>query len=138
MSLVYTPALVSFLKAEINLSSADVRAILVKSSYVVDRAHQFLNQIAAGDRIGSAVALTSEAVTTDGAFDAANPTFTSVAAGSEIAGVVLYVHTGTESTSRLLAFINSAIGFPRPTNGGNVTIEWSNDIDRIFRLISRT
>lgn len=138
MSLIYTPALVSLAKAEINLSTADVRALLVKSSYLVDRAHQFLNQIDAGDRIGTAVALTSETVTTEGAFDAANATFTSVAAGSEIAAVVLYVHTGTESTSRLIAFIDSAIGFPRPTNGGNVTIEWSDDTDRIFRLISRT
>lgn len=135
---VYAPAIAAIMGAGVDLDSADIRAILVKDTYVADPAHEFLSQITAGHRIGSAVALTSEAILSTGAFDAGDVTHTSVAAGSDIAAIVLYVHTGTESTSRLLVYIDAATGLPRPTNGGNVTVEWDNGTNRIFRIRSRT
>jgi len=54
--------------------------------------------------VGSKVALTSPTVS-GGAFDAADVTFTSVT-GASVEAVALFKDTGTESTSRMLMFID--------------------------------
>ena len=70
---------------------------------------------------------------TDGVADAADVTWSSVT-GDECEAIVLYKHTGTESTSRLIAYIDSATGLPVTPNGGDIKVEWDNGSDKIFQL----
>jgi hypothetical protein len=117
----YTAGLDDIHKKEVDLVDDDIRVILVKSAHVPSASHQWLSDIAAGDRIDSAVALTSK--TFSGlVFSHAAIVFPSVTAALVAGGIVYYKHTGTEGTSRLL-FFNSAIrDFPYNTNGEDITI----------------
>lgn len=53
-------------------------------------------------------------------YDATDPaTWSTVAAGSTITGVIIYYDSGTPSTSYLVAFLDCT---DTPTNGGDITI----------------
>jgi hypothetical protein len=89
------------------------------------------------DILGAARVATSgnfaSKTTTAGVADAADVTVTSVT-GDVFESVVIYKDTGTESTSTLLVFIDVATGLPLTPDGGNVTVQWDNGGNRIFRL----
>jgi hypothetical protein len=76
------------------------------------------------------VALTSEAVSEDGAnnraeFDAADVTFSSVGAGTrQIAGALLYAFVTNFNSSVPIAWIDTG-GFPVTANGGDILISWN-------------
>jgi hypothetical protein len=38
---------------------------------------------------------------------------------------VIYKHTGTESTSTLIAYIDSGTNLPVTPNGGDITVQWN-------------
>lgn len=117
----------------INLSTADVRAILVDTAdYTYSAAHDMLDDVAAAARVAT-VALSGESWSS-AVFDATDATFSSVT-GDQSEAVILYIHTGTESTSRLIAYIDSASsGLPVTPNGGNITVAWDNGASKIFAL----
>ena len=60
-----------------------------------------------------------------GAADAADCTFTSVT-GSSIEAIVIYKDTGTEATSPLIAYIDTATGLPITPNGGDIIVTWDS------------
>jgi len=134
MNVIYDSFIDELLTGAIDLATADIRAILVKDTHTPDAADDFLSDIVAGDRIGSAVALTGKTVS-GGVFDAADVTFTAPAAGSTCAAVVLYVHTGTEATSQLIAYLDAIDGLPLETNGADITVAWSNGARKILKLV---
>jgi hypothetical protein len=68
---------------------------------------------------------------TDGLFDADDVTLVAVA-GDVSEALIIYIHTGVESTSRLVAYIDSATGLPITPNGGNINIVWN--ASGIFQL----
>ena len=120
----YPKAKEGALSGAINLTTADVRAILVDSAdYTYSSAHDFLDDIPSGARVAVSPTLTSVTVT-NGLFDAADTTFASVA-GDQSEVVVLYVHTGTESTSRLLCYIDSGTNLPVTPNGLDIACQWN-------------
>lgn len=98
---LYPKAKQAFLSGAIDLTSDDIRVLLVSSSYTQNDAHDFLNDVASG-RLGESAALASKTVT-DGTFDFADPTV-SITADGTIVAAILYQHTGTESTSHLIAY----------------------------------
>ena len=108
----------------LNLGTADVRAILIDTgAYTVDLAsHDFLDDVPAGARIAT-VALTGESWS-GGVFDADDAVFTSVS-GTTVEAVLLYIHTGVEGTSLLMAYIDTATGLVLTPNGGDVTASWN-------------
>lgn len=59
-----------------------------------------------------------------GVFDAADTTFTSLT-GDPCESLILFKDTGTETTSRLIAFWDTATGLPLTPNGGNVVVQWN-------------
>ena len=61
------------------------------------------------------------------------PSFTSVT-GASIEAIVLYKDTGTDSTSPLIAFIDTATGLPITPNGGDIIVTWDNGANKIFKL----
>lgn len=114
----------------INLNTADVRAILVDAAdYTFSAAHDFLDDVPAGARVATA-ALSSESWAS-ATFDAGDVTLLAVT-GDPSEVVILYIHTGTESTSRLICYIDTATGLPVTPNGGNITITWDNGANKIF------
>ena len=94
--------------------------------------HEYLSDIPTSARIAGPVTLTSK-TTTGGAADAADITFTSVS-GTSIEAIVIYSDTGTESTSPLIAFIDTATGLPITPNGGDIIVTWDNGTNKIFKL----
>lgn len=93
---------------------------------------QFLSHIAAAARVATSAAFTSKTIT-DGVADAADVTLTAVT-GDPAESIVIYQDTGTESTSRLIAYIDTATGLPVTPNGGDITVVWDNGANRIFVL----
>lgn len=110
-----------FLEAQINWMTDTIKVILVSTSaYTPQTAvHQCLADIPVSARIAGPVTLTAKA-TTGGAADAADCTFTSVS-GATINAIVIYKDTGTEATSPLIAYIDTATGLPITPNGGDIT-----------------
>ena len=123
-----------FLEAQINWMTDTVKVILVSTSaYTPQTAvHQYLSDIPPSGRIAGPVTLTAKA-TTGGAADAADCTFTSVS-GATINAIVIYKDTGTEATSPLIAYIDTATGLPITPNGGDIIGTWDNGVNKIFRV----
>ena len=124
----------SFLKGEISWSGDNIKACLVDSaSYTPDTAaDQFLSDL-------SGVVATSgnlaSKTTTDGVADAADVTFSSVT-GNRSEFIVVYQDTGTPSTSRLIALVDTATatGLPVTPNGGDIVVQWDSAANKIFKL----
>lgn len=122
----------SFLKGEISWSGDNIKACLVDSaSYTPDTAaDQFLTDL-------SGVVATSgnlaSKTTTDGVADAADVTFSSVT-GNQSEYIVVYQDTGTPSTSRLIALVDTATGLPVTPNGGDIVVQWDSAANKIFKL----
>lgn len=99
-----------FLEAQINWMTDTIKVLLVNTAAYTPQTsvHQYLSDIPTSARIAGPVTLTAKA-TTGGAADAADVTFSAVS-GASIEAIVIYVDTGTESTSPLIAFIDTATG----------------------------
>lgn len=123
-----------FLEGQFNWNTDTIKAVLVDTgTYTVNlSAHEFLSDIGSGARITVSGAFTGK-TTTGGAADANDVTFTSVT-GASIEAIVLYKDTGTDATSPLIAFIDTATGLPITPNGGDIIVTWDNGANKIFKL----
>ena len=133
MSALYGLAREAFLGGDIQWDADDIRCILVDTgNYTVSiDTHQYLTAIPAGARVATTTQLLSPTITL-GVADAADITLTGVT-GLTTEAVVIYAHTGVEGTSRLIAYIDNA-GVVLTPNGGDVTIQWDNGVNKIFKL----
>ncbi|MBA7630623.1 hypothetical protein ES703_38147 [subsurface metagenome] len=131
---LYNKGREGFLDGNIDWDTDDIRCILIDTAdYTVDLAtHDNLDDVPGDARVATSGALTSKTVT-DGVADAADVTLSSVT-GDTCEAIVIYKHTGTESTSRLIAYIDSATGLPVTPNGGDITIQWDSGANKIFKL----
>lgn len=124
-SAVYPKGLEGIFDRSIDLTG-DIRAVIVDSAdYTYNAAHDNLDDVAAGARIATTGALQNKTYT-NGVFDADDITVANVT-GDPGEVVILYRHTGTESSSRLVAYLDGVTITP---NGANVTISWA--AGRIF------
>lgn len=123
-----------FLDGSIDWDTNDVRLILVDHGTDTPNVStdDNLDDIAAGARVAVSNALDSPTVT-NGVADAADEVLSAVA-GATVESIVIYKHTGTEGTSRLIAYIDSATGLALTPNGGDVTIVWDSGANKIFKL----
>lgn len=133
-SALYAKGRQGFLDGSIDFDTDDIRVILIDAAdYTVDlAAHDNLDDIPSAARVAVSGAMASKTVT-DGVADAADVTLTAVT-GDTSEALVIYKHTGTESTSRLIAYIDTATGLPVTPNGGDITISWDNGASKIFKL----
>lgn len=123
-SAIYPKFKEALLSGAVDLTSVDVRAILIDSAdYTYSSAHDFLDDVPSGARVATSTALASKTVT-NGVFDAADKTLSAVT-GDQSEAIILYVHTGTESTSRLICYIDSGTNLPVTPNGGDITVQWN-------------
>ena len=109
----------------LNLSSDTIKAQLIDAAdYTVNLStHDNLDDVPAGARVGTAVALGSKTLT-NGVFDAADVTFTAVT-GDPSEAVILYKDSGVESTSTLIAYFDTATGLPVTPTGVDITVSWN-------------
>lgn len=121
----------------IQWSTGDIKAILVKISgegenYTYSTEHEFRSSLHTDTQIATSANLDNKSVT-NGVADAADVTFTAVT-GDECGAVVLFRDTGLASTDELIAYIDDATGLPVTPNGGDITIEWDDGDNKIFKL----
>lgn len=129
MAAVYPSALEQLLQS-LDLSAVTVKVLAVDSDYTYSAAHDFLDDVAGAARLGTAVTLAGKTYTS-GLFSASAITYTGVAVGETIKGLIFYVDTGVEATSRLIAFDDqNADGSPMnfAGTGAGIPISWPNGI----------
>lgn len=123
-----------FLAGEIDWDANDIRIILIDEA---DDTIDLAVDEDLADRAGAARVATSSALgsktTTAGVADAADVTLSSVT-GDVSESIDIYQHTGTESTSLMIANIDTATGLPVTPNGGNITVQWDAGANKIFKL----
>lgn len=113
------------------LSSDTIKAMFIDHAddTPVPATDDFIDDILSAARvpaIASAPALGTKTVGTvaAGVFDAADTTFTALS-GDQVESLILFKDTGSEATSKLIAFWDTATGLPLTPNGGDVTVAWN-------------
>ena len=122
---VYPKGKKAILDGDVDFLTDTIKIVLVDATYTYSTAHDFLDDIAAGDRVATSAALSSK-TTTDGAFDAADVTFTSLS-GNTVTSWVLFKDTGSAATSQLIAYFDTVSGggaLSFTPNGGNFTLSF--------------
>lgn len=117
-----------------DLNTDDIRVVLYdEGSDALNIADQDLADITSGARIAvsGAIGSATVGVVAAGVFDHADVTFTAVT-GASVESLTYYKHTGTDSTSPLLANIDSATGLPVTPNGGNIT--WAPHASGVWQI----
>lgn len=132
MSAPFPKALERAAGAGLDLLNADVRAMLVRSTYSFDPADEFVADLGAVDN-GRSAALGGKSIT-NGIFDANDSTLNATAANQSNA-LVIFIHTGNDATARLLWYLDDAVGLPfTPEAGQACPLVWDNGADKIFVL----
>lgn len=113
-----------------DLHDGTVKVALVDTgTYTYSAAHDFYDDLSGV--VGTDQTIGTKTVT-GGLFDGDDVTFTAVT-GASVEALVIYISTGTASTSRLVAYIDTGVtGLPVTPNGGNITITWN--ASGIFQL----
>jgi hypothetical protein len=138
---LYPAAKRALMNKQIDLVNDVINIALVKDTYTFNVSHSnYTTDIVTPTfLVGTPVALTGKVVSDFGTpnsspanavFDADDPTFTAVASGSTVESCVIYHAT----SGTLIAYIDAGTGLPFATNGGNVTVNFSSSITRIFAL----
>ena len=108
--------------ANSNASTGTVKAALVDTGvYTYSAAHEFYSSVSGV--VGAPVEITAKTFT-NGYFDGADVTFPAVS-GSTAEALIVFIDTGTASTSRLIAYIDTATGLPVTPNGLDITVSWN-------------
>lgn len=135
MNALYDKGREGFLAGDIDWDSDNIRAILIDvADYTVDLVNdEFLSDVPAPARVATSGNLTNKTVT-DGVADADDVTFSAVS-GDSVEAIVVYQHTGTAGTSKLIAYIDTAqSGLPVTPNGGDIIVQWDTGSEKIFKL----
>ena len=127
MSNMYLSGLAAFKAGSIIWTSADIRMLLVTSSYTFDESHDFVSNIT-NECTNSGYArqaLAGKALTEvlGSHFNkqtSSNVTFTSVAAGSQPYAAILYLYNAADASAQLICYC--PLTTPPAPNGGNYVI----------------
>jgi hypothetical protein len=133
-----------FLAGEIDWDTAVIKSSLVRGYTPNLTTHKFVSDVtgAGGTIVATTAAMTSKTIAA-GVADAADITFTAVAAGAAIQHVLIYqasaVTGGADvaaSAQRVIALIDTTTGVVLPVtpNGGDIIIQWDAGANKIFKL----
>ena len=129
---LYPKAKESFINGHINMSANTITIALVDTGvYTFSTSHQYRSEVS-NSAVISSTTLSNKTVTS-GVFDADDATFTSVT-GANCEALLIFQDTGVQSTSRLIAYVDSATGLPILPNGGDITVVFSSGASKIFAL----
>lgn len=121
---LYAKTKAQMLQGTVDLLTDDIRCILVDlADYTFDAAHEFLSDVPSGARVATSGSLTGKGVTASTAgFTSDFKTFSAVT-GDQAEALILYIHTGTEGTSRLLSFHDTGVsGLPVTPDGRDIKV----------------
>lgn len=123
-----------FLAGDIDFAANDIKLVAVdEADDTIDLAvDDNLDDRAGASRVATSGNFASK-TTSAGVADAADVTLTTVT-GDQFESIDIYKDTGVESSSRLIANIDTATGLPCTPNGGNINIVWDSGVNRIFKL----
>ena len=135
MSDIYPSARTLAATTGINWLTWDVRIVLVDNGYVYSTAHDFLDDVAGAARVATSGALANPSVSA-GVCDADDVAFAGLS-GDTVTGIIVYRHTGVESTASLLVYYDrlstgSVISFS--PSGLDATVRWSDSATKMFQL----
>lgn len=118
----------------IDMTAATIKVALV-AGYAFNTAHKFLTDLTgAGGAVAASVALANKTYAA-GVLDADDDVFPNVPLGDPCTALVIFNDTGSPTTSRLVAYIDSAGGtLPVTPNGGDVDLTWDSGANKIFKL----
>lgn len=130
-----------YLQGSINWVADPVRAALVSISnqptaYVVDIANNTVYaSVPTGARVGMSIASLGGKSAAAGIADANDVVFSAVS-GPTVGAVLLLRSTATANASDwpLIAYIDTATGLPVGPNGGDLTVQWDNGANKVFKL----
>jgi len=116
--------------ANTDMASGTVKVALIDTgTYTYSAADQFYSSVTGV--VGTPQTIGSKTFT-DGLFDGADVTFTAVT-GNSVEALIIYIDTGTPSTSPVIAYIDTSVtGLPVTPNGGDISITWN--ASGIFQL----
>ena len=116
----YPSAAEAFLTRPTNsdIEAGTVKVVLIdEADYTYSSAHDFLDDVAAGARVGTPQTVGNKTFT-GGVFSSSDPSVTFPAlTGDPCEALLFYIDTGTASTSRLLLYCRNAQGLPVTPNG---------------------
>jgi len=128
---LYNPGLEKLLDGTIDYANDTIKVLLVDTSHTFTKGDEFVSDIVANEASGTGYSrktLANKAITLDTGndqveFDADNPTYTALDAGT-IASVVIFKEVTNDSDSPLIANID----FPDlVTNGSDVELQINTD-----------
>lgn len=123
-----------FLEGTIDWDTDTIKIILIDAAdYTKDLVnHDNLNDVPVAARVAISAALAGKTVAA-GVADANNVTWSAVS-GDQSEQIIGYKDSGVESTSRLIFNIDTATGLPVTPNGGDITVQWDDGANKIFKL----
>lgn len=126
---IYPKAKQAMLSGGVNLLTGVVKIALIDVSgtdYTYNAADEFLSDVPSGAIIDISEALSGKSVS-NGVFESADAAVLGVS-GDIFEGLLFFIDTGVEATSRLIAFEDEDIdGAPATPDGGNFEIEMPTD-----------
>lgn len=109
---IYPNAKGHFLAGDIDVDTDTLKIVLVDTaSYTYSASHDALDDIPAGMRLATSGAVTTK-TTTSGTLDFDDVTVSGLDTGETADAYVLYVDSGVEATSYLIAYKDSAAELP--------------------------
>lgn len=123
-----------FLSGDIDWLVDNIKVALIDTgAYTVDLGNdQFLNIIPPAAIIATSGNLAGKTAAA-GVADANDVTITAVT-GTTVEAMVIYQDTGVDSTSRLIAYLDTVTGFPLTPSGADVIVQWAASASKIFKL----
>jgi len=123
---LYNNARYLFATAGLDWATADVNAMLVSLLYNPLLTDQHVSDIPSGAVIVRDVALTSLAVSANGICSGLIPEFDSLDSTYAVKALVLYKKTGSDSTSPLIYYTSTGVGFPFAAQGFNYYVAFDS------------
>lgn len=122
----------AWLSTGLDLTSVNLKVYVVDGAdYTYSASHDMADDVATGAKVATSGNLGSKSVT-NGLFDAADVTISAVS-GDQSEILIIWYDSGTQSTSRLILYLDTSVtGFPFTPNGGDLQIQWN--ASGIFQL----
>ena len=116
------------------LLTGTVKAVLIDTAnYTYSATHQYLSSVPSNARWGTPQTLVNKSVT-GGAFSADPVSFTGLVSAPTLEAVILYLDTGNEATSQLIAYIDQGTNLPTVANQTQVNLTWDTGTNKIFKI----
>lgn len=131
---LYDKAREAFLNGDLSWLGDNQKAILVDlDDYTPDfSTDEFLSDIPLASRVATSPNLSGKDATA-GVADCDDITWTAVT-GDQSEAIIIFQDTGLEASSRLICYMDTAVGLPVTPNGGDITVQIDNGTNKLFKL----